>query len=101
MFSQIEATPYLSKRFILSKYLGLTEDELINNERMWKEENDQKSFSTDSQTDLGGMGIRNTDLDTFEPTDVDAENEAGEGDFDAGDDTSPLGSGAEGESDEI
>lgn len=102
LFAQIEATPYLSKRFILSKYLGLTEDELINNERMWKEENSQNSFANDSQTDLGGMGIRNTDLDTFEPTDVDAENEAGEGDFDAGDDTSPINDvGGEGDTDEI
>ena len=102
LFAQIESTPYLSKRFILSKYLGLTEDELINNERMWKEENSQNSFTTDSQNDLGGMGIRNTDLDTFEPTDVDAENETGDA-FDAGDDTSPLGgdAGAEGDLDEI
>jgi hypothetical protein len=102
LFAQIEATPYLSKRFILSKYLGLTEDELINNERMWKEENSQNSFANDSQTDLGGMGIRNTDLDTFEPTDVDAENEAGDADFDAGDDTSPINDlGGEGGTDEI
>jgi hypothetical protein len=70
---------------------------------MWKEENSQNSFKSDAQTDLGGMGIRNTDLDTFEPTDVDAENDAAEGDFDAGDDTSPLGNdaGAEGDLDEI
>jgi hypothetical protein len=48
------------------------------------------------------MGIRNTDLDTFEPTDVDAENEAGDGDFDAGDDTSPINDvGGEGDTNEI
>ena len=101
LFSQIEATPYMSKRFIMSKYLGLTEDELINNERMWKEENDTESFVGNSQTDLGGMGIRNTDIDTFEPTDVDAENEAGE-EMDMGDDTSPINDlGGEGDTDEI
>ena len=101
LFSQIEATPYMSKRFIMSKYLGLSEDELINNERMWKEENSDESFTSDSQTDLGGMGIRNTDLDTFEPTDVDAENEVGD-DIDMSDDTSPINDlGGEGDTDEI
>jgi hypothetical protein len=86
----------------MSKYLGLTEDELINNERMWKEENSDESFTNDSQTDLGGMGIRNTDIDTFEPTDVDAENDLGD-DMDMSDDASPISGdeGTEGESDEI
>jgi hypothetical protein len=92
----------MSKRFILGKYLGLTGDELINNERMWKKENSQDSFKADAQTDLGGMGIRNTDLDTFEPTDGDADNETDDA-FDAGDDTPPSGNdaGAEGDLDEI
>ena len=102
LFANVEATPYLSKRFIMSKYLGLTEDELINNERMWKEENSDESFTNDSQTDLGGMGIRNTDIDTFEPTDVDAENLEGDG-MDITDGESPISGdeGTEGESDEI
>ena len=66
---------------------------------MWKEENSDESFTSDSQTDLGGMGIRNTDLDTFEPTDVDAENEVGD-DIDMSDDTSPINDlGGEGDTD--
>jgi len=99
LFANVEATPYLSRRFILAKYLGLTEDEVINNERMWKEENGEDSFTSDSQTELGGLGIRNTDVDTFDPTDVDLEN-AEEDDLDTVDDASPMGN-ATGDDDEI
>jgi hypothetical protein len=37
-FNNIEGTKYLSKRFILKRYLGLTDDELQMNEVMLKEE---------------------------------------------------------------
>jgi hypothetical protein len=37
-FTAIEPLPYLSKRFLLKRYLGLTEEEILENETMWKEE---------------------------------------------------------------
>jgi hypothetical protein len=37
-FNNIEATKYLSRRFILKRYLGLTDDEIQMNEVMLKEE---------------------------------------------------------------
>ena len=39
---------YLSKRFILERYLQLTDDEIINNERMLREE---KGLDPDSDDD--------------------------------------------------
>lgn len=100
LFGQIEGVPYLSRRFILKKYLGLTEDELHENERMWQEENDGDSGMDFSGADgLGSLGVRNTDIDTFEPTDVDAENDALGGDTDV-DTPSPMGNTG-GEDDEI
>ena len=50
---------------MLSKYLGLTEEEILENERMWMEEN--KSGQTpeaDSQPGLGSVGVRSFDVDT-------------------------------------
>ena len=74
LFSQIEGVGYLSRRFLMKKYLGLTEDELVENERMWRDENDIKSEAeVDSKGDLGSLGLRSGDVEGFEPTDVDAE----------------------------
>jgi hypothetical protein len=74
LFSQIEGVGYLSRRFLMKKYLGLTEDELVENERMWRDENDIKSEAEiDSKGDLGSLGLRSGDVEGFEPTDVDAE----------------------------
>lgn len=94
LFANVEGVSYLSRRFILAKYLGLTEDEIIDNERMWKEENDKDSTSdSNSMSDLNALGVRNTDIDTFEPTDVDAEaDEGGDTDMDVDvDSPSPIG----------
>ena len=75
LFSSIEGVPYLSKRFILQRYLGLNEEEMLENETMWKEENQEGNQPAGSATgDLGGMGLRGSDVDSFQPTDVDAEN---------------------------
>ena len=74
LFSQIEGVGYLSRRFLMKKYLGLTEDELVENERMWRDENDVKSEADlDSKGDLGSLGLRSGDVEGFEPTDVDSE----------------------------
>lgn len=75
LFANLEGVPYLSRRFILKKYLGLDQDELRMNEAMWREENDTESSpESDPQGDLGGLGLRGGDIEGFEPTDVDAEN---------------------------
>ena len=30
---------HLSKRFAMKRYLGLTQEEIVENEKLWKEEN--------------------------------------------------------------
>lgn len=53
-FTSLEQYPYLSKRFLLKRYLGLTEEEMQENDELWAEENGGE------QTDGGGdMGLRN------------------------------------------
>ena len=93
LFGQVEGVDYMSRRFIMKKYLGLTEDELRENEQMWKEENTEKSDSGfDAASELGGLGVRSGDVEGFEPTDVDAEEAGGD---DMSDMDSPVGSGTE------
>ena len=37
-FTQLEQTPYLSKRFLMKRYLGMSEQEISENETAWAEE---------------------------------------------------------------
>lgn len=41
-FTSLQEVPYLSKRFSMKRFLGLTQEEITENERMWKEENGAK-----------------------------------------------------------
>lgn len=91
VFANLEATPYLSKRFLLSKYLGLTEDEILENERMWEEENQSGAApEADSMPGLGSVGVRSFDT----PPDMGNEPDLEGGDEEAAAGESPI-SGAE------
>ena len=58
-FTALTDISFVSKRFILKRYLGWTEAELAENERMWKEERSRltKTFAPDAGVGggLGGM----------------------------------------------
>jgi hypothetical protein len=57
-FTSLEALPYLSKRFLLSRYLGLSEEEIVENEKLWREERDTNiELSTTQGQDLRSIGI--------------------------------------------
>ena len=57
-FAQVVQIPHLSKRFVLKRFLGLSEDEIKENERMWREENGANlKPSLDAQSELRGMGV--------------------------------------------
>ena len=72
LFANLEGVQYLSRRFILKKYLGLDEDELVQNEVMWRaENNDMNAPDFDNQNALGGLGVRGGDIEGFTPTPVD------------------------------
>ena len=72
-FAQIQELPYISKRFALKRYLGLTEEEMAQNSDLWAEENavPKKKQTKNQQLRSGGVtqsGISG-DLDQFaEPT---------------------------------
>ena len=40
-FSQMQAVPFISNRFALKRFLGLSDEEIQQNEALWREENDE------------------------------------------------------------
>jgi len=56
-FQGLEALPYMSKRFLLERFLGLTPEEIKKNEELWQEEQDEPAASTPMGSDLRGVGI--------------------------------------------
>jgi hypothetical protein len=67
-FTSLEPLPYMSKRFMLQRFLGLTEDEIAENEKLWKEERDEPDLETTQGQDLRSIGVTpgglQTDLET-------------------------------------
>jgi hypothetical protein len=56
-FQGLEALPYMSKRFLLERFLGLTEEEIKQNEEMWREERDNPEMQAATGQDLRSVGI--------------------------------------------
>jgi len=63
-FTSLEQVPYLSKRFLLKRYLGLTEDEIRENEELWDEERADVKAPDAQGSDLRGVGITPADLES-------------------------------------
>ncbi len=59
IFGTLQQVPHLSKRFALKRYLGLTEEEIKENERLWREENGSNLVGVDNDAagELRGAGI--------------------------------------------
>jgi len=64
VFTSMEAFPYMSKRFAMTRFLGLTEEEIAENQRLWLEEREKPEDSEASGSDLRSIGISNGDLET-------------------------------------
>jgi hypothetical protein len=57
-FAQVQEIPHLSKRFAMKRFLGMTEEEIKENERMWREENGTKlKPPTDAASEMRSAGI--------------------------------------------
>jgi hypothetical protein len=63
-FTSLEALPYMSKRFMLERFLGLSQDEIQRNEELWREERDQPEFKSASGQDLRSIGISPAGLES-------------------------------------
>jgi len=57
-FNTVQQVPFMSKRFALKRFLGLSEEECAENERMWAEENGEgMPTSTDAAGELRSAGL--------------------------------------------
>jgi hypothetical protein len=57
-FASLQEIPYLSKRFAMKRFLGLTQEEIVENERLWKEENGSKVMSSeDAAAQMRSVGV--------------------------------------------
>jgi hypothetical protein len=66
VYAGVQGIKKLSERFKLTRFLNLSEDEMVENERLWKEENPDKvrkatgttAAESEPDGDLGAVGIR-------------------------------------------
>jgi hypothetical protein len=68
-FTSLEAYPYLSKRFLMERYLDLSEEELQRNSELWKEERGIVDDGAAAEAGLRAVDVTTAglqqDMDTF------------------------------------
>ena len=62
-FGALEPLAYFSKRFLMKRYLGLTDDELQENTEMWQEETGQPVDVEPTGSDLRTVGVSPSDIE--------------------------------------
>ena len=90
-FTQMQQVPFISNRFALTRFLGLSKEEVAENERLWREENDE-FFATGDQeaaAQLRDAGITGSDISD--------DTEAAQGDEITGDEDIATGADAGGD----
>ena len=98
-FQGLEQLPYMSKRFLLERFLGLTEEEIVRNEELWNEEQGATDEISPEGSDLRSVGIMpggfESDLAGLEgieaPPEGEASAEAGAGEVPPMPSTGPTG----------
>lgn len=56
-FGSMIAVPFMSKRFAMKRFLGLTSEEIAENETMWREENVDSNTALSANAELRTQGI--------------------------------------------
>jgi len=67
-FTAVEQYPYISKRFAMERFLGLTEEEIAKNEKLWREENQKDVIDEPKGSDLRSIGVSVGDLESDQKT---------------------------------
>ena len=63
-YTQMSAIPYVSNRFAMKRFLGMSAEEIAENERLWKEENDEDLdvSAADAAAEMRGVGISSSGI---------------------------------------
>lgn len=86
-YGSVAEVPYISKRFALKRFLGLTAEEIAENEQMWREENVDAETNLSAQAEMRSMGVTTgglaSDMDTLGQSDLGSEELQAEGSSEA------------------
>ena len=88
-FQSLEQIPYISKRFAMERFLGLTKEEIEENAKLWEEENEEPQEANPTGSDMRSIGISSGDISADSDMagmmdDTGDLNDMGMGDMDAG-----------------
>jgi len=96
-FTALEQIPYLSKRFLMKRYLGLSEQEMSENETMWAEEQGDVGIAPAPEPNLRSVGVTpgglSGDLESVAPMPAPGPGQPGTAPIEG---SSPMGSAAAG-----
>ena len=56
-FQNMVAIPFISNRFAMKRFLGLTQEEIAENEKLWEQENTDKNSEMIASAELRGVGV--------------------------------------------
>jgi hypothetical protein len=89
-FTQMSAIPYVSNRFAMMRFLGMSQEEVAENERLWREENDETLGAPDTDTagEMRTAGISNAGIGADLGSTEDVADDGVEPEF-GGEDTPP------------
>lgn len=65
-YTQMSSIPYISNRFALKRFLGMTDEEIAENEKLWREENDESlggQADADAASEMRAGGISGAGID--------------------------------------
>jgi len=65
-FTQMSAVPYISNRFAMKRFLGMTDEEIMENERLWREENEDElgGGAGDASAEMRDAGISGAGIES-------------------------------------
>ena len=73
-YGSVADVPYISKRFALKRFLGLTQEEIAENEQMWREENVDATKNLSAQAEMRSVGVSagglSNDMDSLGQSDT-------------------------------
>ncbi len=86
-FSSMVQVPFVSKRFAMKRFLGMTTEEIAENEKMWREENIDQGANLSASAELRSAGITasgiSSEIDSLSSATTPPEGVEGEGDTEA------------------
>jgi hypothetical protein len=95
-FSTMEQYPYIAKRFALQRFLGLTEEEIKENEKLWREEQNKDKTEEPKGSDLRNIGVSVGDIESDQESASDLESPEAEGEVPGMEVTAPVAGGTPG-----